>query len=325
MEDGGGTTAIRYSPSLPEWFQLNRFSLAVSSYQSGNLLLLSGEDDRMVLRTRPFDVPMALAYDGATLLVSSRDKVWFFENTSADPNQAHFEPQKSLETGSIDCHGLGFRSADILAISTRLSCISRITPSGDFQTDWQPSFISQIAPEDRCHLNGMALRSDGAPSYVTALGATDVRAGWRANRLCGGVMIDVLNDQIVVDGLAMPHSPRVAADGSVYFLEAAAGRLVRFIPADGRTETVATAPGFARGLDLVGHHAVMALSRPRADKLFSNMPIAAHAERLCCGVLIIDLQEKQIIGVIEFIHGCREVFDVLLISDILSANVVSPC
>jgi allophanate hydrolase subunit 1 len=35
-----------------------------------------------------------------------------------------------------------------------------------------------LAPEDRCHLNGLAIR-DGQPAFVTALGVTDSPGGWR--------------------------------------------------------------------------------------------------------------------------------------------------
>ena len=55
---------------------------------------------------------------------------------------------------------------------------------------WHPSFVSQIVPEDRCHLNGLAM-VNGRPRYVTALGETDTPGGWRANKSSGGVVIDV--------------------------------------------------------------------------------------------------------------------------------------
>ena len=41
---------------------------------------------------------------------------------------------------------------------------------------WRPPFVSALAPEDRCHLNGLGL-VDGRPKYVTALGETDTAGG----------------------------------------------------------------------------------------------------------------------------------------------------
>ena len=55
-------------------------------------------------------------------------------------------------------------------------------------------------PEDRCHLNGLAL-VDGKPKYVTALGETDSVAGWRDDKATGGLLIDVESGEIVLRGL----------------------------------------------------------------------------------------------------------------------------
>ncbi len=71
---------------------------------------------------------------------------------------------------------------------------------------WTPSFISRLAAEDRCHLNGLALK-DGAPAYVTAVARSDTFDAWRDQRR-DGIVIDVGTNEIVCKGLSMPHSPR---------------------------------------------------------------------------------------------------------------------
>ena len=55
---------------------------------------------------------------------------------------------------------------------------------------WRPPFVSALAPEDRCHLNGLGM-IEGQPRYVTALGETDTPGGWRANKARGGLLIDI--------------------------------------------------------------------------------------------------------------------------------------
>ena len=77
---------------------------------------------------------------------------------------------------------------------------------------WRPPFVSRLAAEDRCHLNGLALR-DGRPAYVTAspkptwptAGATTARRR-RGRSTCAA-------NEIVCRGLSMPHSPRLARRG----------------------------------------------------------------------------------------------------------------
>ena len=66
-------------------------------------------------------------------------------------------------------------------VNTRFSCLCTPSDVYNFVPRWRPPFISALAPEDRCHLNGLGL-VDGKPRYVTALGRSDEPAGWRRTR-----------------------------------------------------------------------------------------------------------------------------------------------
>jgi uncharacterized protein (TIGR03032 family) len=137
---------------------------------------------------------------------------------------------------------------------------------------WRPKFVRALAPEDRCHLNGLGVR-DGKVRYATALGATDTAAGWRATKKDGGVLIDVENNEILVRGLSMPHSPRWYA-GKLWVLNSGSGSLGIVDPATGRYEEVVSLPGFTRGLDFVGPLAFVGLSQVRESAVFSGIAIA---------------------------------------------------
>ncbi len=50
--------------------------------------------------------------------------------------------------------------------------------SHSFSPLWQPPFVTKLAAEDRCHLNGLAMES-GKPRYVTAVSQSDVADGWQ--------------------------------------------------------------------------------------------------------------------------------------------------
>src|SRR6185436_20598636 len=115
-----------------------------------------------------------------------------------------------------------------------------------------------LAPDDRCHLNGLAV-VDGRPRFVTALGRTDAGQGWREGKARGGVLIDVPSGEFVAGGLSMPHSPRWH-DGQLWVLESGAGTLARVDLVTGRRQTVARLPGFTRGLACVGPVALVGLS-----------------------------------------------------------------
>ena len=101
--------------------------------------------------------------------------------------------------------------------------MATLSPDYSFVPLWQPPFISKLVPEDRCHLNGLAM-VEGKPGYMTACSATDTAAGWRNCRSDGGVVIDVKQNEIIATGLSMPHSPRWYK-GKLWLLNSGTGEL----------------------------------------------------------------------------------------------------
>ncbi len=84
-------------------------------------------------------------------------------------------------------------------VNTRFSCLCTRSPEYSFQPRWRPRFVTQLAPEDRCHLNGLGV-VEGRPKYVTALGECDEAGGWRKNKKDGGVLIDIESDEVIARG-----------------------------------------------------------------------------------------------------------------------------
>ncbi len=126
-------------------------------------------------------------------------------------------------------------SGDELWIANTLfSCLCTLNDDYNFVPRWRPRFISSLAAEDRCHLNGFCL-VDGQPKYTTAMAEVDTPAGWRPNKLTTGCLIDVPSGATVARGFAMPHSPRVYG-GRVWLLNSGAGLLVTVDTATGKVE-----------------------------------------------------------------------------------------
>jgi uncharacterized protein (TIGR03032 family) len=143
-------------------------------------------------------------------------------------------------------------------VNTLFSCLATISDSHSFRPLWKPRFISRLAAEDRCHLNGLAML-DGAPRYVSAVADTDVADGWREKRSDGGVVVDVSSNEIVVHGLSMPHSPRLR-DETLWLLDSGSGHVGRADTKAGRFELLAFCPGYLRGMSIVDSFAVVGLS-----------------------------------------------------------------
>jgi uncharacterized protein (TIGR03032 family) len=206
-------------------------------------------------------------------------------------------------------------------VNTLFSCLCTLDDEHSFVPRWRPPFISQLAPEDRCHLNALAMH-ENQPRYVTVFGATDSRGGWRPNKITGGCLLDVASGEVVAGGLAMPHSPRIHS-AQVWLLDSGTGRLVQVDVQSGSIETVTKLP-YTRGLALCGSLAFVGLSKVRESATFGGVPIASDRSRLKCGVAIVDLNSGQMIGLLEFHSGIEEIFDVHLVPGVSSPYVSGP-
>jgi uncharacterized protein (TIGR03032 family) len=177
-----------------------------------------------------------------------------------------------------------------------------------------------LAAEDRCHLNGLAVVG-GQPRYVTALGETDKRDDWRANKVRGGCLIDVHTGELIARGLCMPHSPRWH-DGRLWLLESGTGRLLLVDLANGGCEMVAELPGFGRGLALAGSYAFIGLSKIRETSAMDGVPLAERRGELRAGVAVVDLHSGGEVAFLEFQTAVEEIFDVQLLSGVRFPEVI---
>jgi uncharacterized protein (TIGR03032 family) len=297
-------------------------SLLVSTYQANKLLAVRASGNGLSTLVRTFDKPMGLAVDGRRLAIGTRKEVWFLRNAPdiaprVEPVGRHdacFLPRSSHVTGDIGIHEIAWVGDELWIVSTRFSCLATLNPDYSFVPRWRPPFITTLAAEDRCHLNGLAL-ADGQPKYVTALGDTDTAGGWRANKPHGGCIIDVSSGEFVTRGLSMPHSPRWH-DGQLWVLESGTGRVVLVDRATGHRDTVIELPGFTRGLALCGPYAFVGLSKIRPTSAMDGVPIAERQGELKCGIAAVDLRSGRLTGFVEFQTAVEEIFDVQLLPGI---------
>ena len=200
---------------------------------------------------------------------------------------------------------------DLWIVNTLFSCLCTLDDRHSFVPRWRPSFITELAPEDRCHLNGL-VTVGGKIKNVTALASSNSAGGWRSVKAEAGILIDVDANQTVASGFAMPHSPHVYA-GRVWLLDSGRGTLVHVDPQNGQTKVVARFPGYTRGLTFLGDYAFIGLSRIRESSTFGGVPIAEDRERLKCGVAVLDLRTGGLAAQFEFKSGVEEIFDVALL------------
>jgi uncharacterized protein (TIGR03032 family) len=207
-------------------------------------------------------------------------------------------------------------------VNTRFSCLCTSSPDYSFVPLWRPHFISNLAPDDRCHLNGLALRA-GQPAFVTALGESDQPKGWRKGKADGGILIDLASDEIVLRGLAMPHSPRWYA-GQLWLLNSGAGSVGVVDLANGRYQEVIRLPGFTRGLDFYDRYAFIGLSQVRESAIFSGIAVAdLPLEQRACGVWMLDITTGKTVAFVKFEEAVQEIFAVQVVPGLRFPEVVN--
>jgi uncharacterized protein (TIGR03032 family) len=312
-----------YTTNLAGIFNQLGISLVVSTYQAGKVILVRHDGGAINTHFRTFDKPMGIAADASRLALGSARSVWTLRNMPALARKlepagkfdACYLPREIHVTGDIDVHEMAYdRDNTLWVVNTRFCCLCTLDIEHSFTPRWRPPFVSAYAPEDRCHLNGLAM-VDGRPKYVTALGTTDSPGGWRANKARGGVLMDIETGEILLRGLSMPHSPRWYQD-KLYFLESGEGSLARYDFKVRTWITIAQLPGFTRGLDFWGPLAFIGLSQVRETAVFSSIPLVERLEERTCGVWVVDLRTGHTVGFLRFEEGVQEIFAVQVLPNI---------
>ena len=319
------------SDAFCDWLAQAGGSVVMSTYQAGKVAMVGWGGNRPTLLMREFDKPLGMAVQGDRMVLATRYDVSFFANAKLlaydylqdQPGRydALYVPRVMYHTGDIHTHDVAFDSDGLVIVNTRFSCLARLSEDHNFTPFWKPRFVTDLVPEDRCHLNGLAI-VEGRPKYVTALGTTDKPGAWRENKATGGVLIDVESDEIIADGLSMPHSPRWH-DGRLWVLNSGTGELLTIDPESGVSEVVCRLSAYVRGLTFIGHYALVGMCKIREKHIFGGLPIQQRCSQLLCGVAVVDLTSGNEVGTFEFTSGCEELFDVHFLPGICRPTILN--
>ncbi|HEX5446667.1 MAG TPA: TIGR03032 family protein, partial [Pirellulales bacterium] len=249
-------------------------SLLISTYQAGKVAVVGTTGAGLHLSLHNFEQAMGLAVHPRKIAVGVRGAIWFLRAAAEfaprlDPPGRHdacYLARSSFITGNIHSHEMAWCGDELWIVNTLFSCLCTLDDDFSFVPRWQPPFVRELAGEDRCHLNGLALVND-RPAYVTAMAESNEPAGWRPTKATSGCLIDVSSGETVVRGLSMPHSPRVHG-GRLWVLNSGCGALELADRQSGKHEVVARMPGYTRGLAFCGDYAFIGLSRIRETAVF---------------------------------------------------------
>ena len=320
---------LEYTPQFADLLYNLNISIALSTYQAGKVIMISAYDkERLIQFPRTFESAMGMALADNKLAIATKNTVEVLKNL---PDLAQTYPQKpntydtmyvpraSYYTGYLALHDMAYVNKQLVAVNTLFSCLSYIDDNKSFTPFWQPPFIDDLKPEDRCHMNGMAVENDEI-KYLTALGSGNKAQEWRDKKMSGGIIMEYPSGKILTEGLSMPHSPRIF-NNKLYVLNSAQGELLEIDRETGKKKLVVNLGGFARGMEIVGDYLFIGVSKLRHNsKVFNDLPIASSSY---AGIVAVHLPYKTIVGSVRYRMSVDEIYDVKILANIKRPNILA--
>jgi len=319
------------SRNFSDWLATEKTSLAFSTYQANKVFLLGRKNDGQIsVFERSLHRCMGLYATDNEFWLSTTYQIWRFSNALL-PGEFHNEhdrlyiPRIGYTTGDLDVHDLVIEdSGRLVFVNTMFNCLATISYKNSFTPLWKPSFISKLVPEDRCHLNGLALEN-GKAKYVTVVSKSDVVDGWRNRRHEGGCILEVPSGETIVSGLSMPHSPRIYRN-ELYVHNSGTGYFGKVDRKKGTFEPITFCPGYLRGLAFSGNYAIVGLSGPRKDKTFNGLKLDEELTKRdsdpWCGLQVIELSTGNIIEWVKVVGSISELYDVVVLKNVVRPMVL---
>lgn len=136
------------------------------------------------------------------------------------------------------------------------------------------------------------------------------------------MLMDVKSDEAIISDLPMPHSPRIY-DGDLYMLLSATGEIAKVDEKTGSYDVLNKLPGFTRGLARYGDYLFVGLSKLRSTHTFGDLELAGKKD-VICGIAVLHLATGALVGQMEFIRTCEEIYDVQVLPGLIKPGIVGP-
>ncbi len=292
-------------------------SIALSTYKAGKVILIGCGNQGLSQLPRTFDKPMGMAVNGERMAVATRDQIVVLGSSpllavdypkGPGKYDTLWVPRATYFCGEVDAHDMAWGDEGLWAVNTRFSSLCLINDGYSFVPRWQPPFVTDLVPDDRCHLNGLALEN-GRPAYVTMLGRSNEEKGWRPHKADGGLLMDVESNEVVTEGLSMPHSPRLV-EGRLLVMNSGTGEVLEVDRHTGKTETITRLPGFLRGCSVFGQYLFVGLSKLRDQRIFGGLPLEEMNTPLQSGVAVVDMRSGNLVESLFYQNTVDEIYDV---------------
>ena len=321
---------IQFDNEVANLLFKNKISILFSTYQANQLMVIGSNDGTHIQQSPiPVEKPMGIAVKNNKLAVATKDEIHFFAKndelvSSLKNNTGKIDSiyvfRGAYNTGFLDIHDITYAKKELWGINTLFSCLCTFDLESNFTKRWSPYFIDKLVPEDRCHLNGLAMKN-GKPKYVTALSSTNTKEGWRKNIMENGILMDVEKNDIILEGLAMPHSPTII-NNNLYLLESGNGRLIKVSIEKKSFEVIYEFNKFVRGMKYSKGLLFVGVSKIRENsKAFNDLDVVYSSKN--AGIIILDMKTKTTRGKITYSEIIEEIYDVNLIEGFCKTGIIT--
>ena len=205
--------------------------------------------------------------------------------------------------GTLYIHDIVKMGGDLYATITGHNFLARLSPEIGWKRAWWPKKLDEGVERPFAtnffQLNSIAIGATPEESYYTAFsdlitGAKPWKEGYGPNKK--GVVFSGKTREPAVRGLTCPHSAKLY-EGRLWLCDSGYGQLVAIDgyedgPESARIETIATLPGFTRGLAIKGDYAFVGLSKV-IDKYEPYAPGLKPADTKC-GICIVNIRTGKL-------------------------------
>ena len=317
--------ALTSSRHFPEWLARMGASLAFTTYQAGKVFFIGLKaEGRLAVFERTFARCMGLGVsaDARVLVLATQYQLIRFDNVVPKgamhgEHDAVFAPHVAWITGDVDVHDVALGPDNRpFFVNTLFGCVATVSDGSQFQAAVAAAVHQPSSRRKTAAISMVWHWKDGKPRYVTLVANSDVADGWRDRRADGGMLMDLDGDNTLLQGLSMPHSPRLH-DGRLWLLNSGTGEFGYLDRGKHTFEPIAFCPGYARGLAFIGQYALVGLSLARENRTFQGLPLdkalASRGAEPRCGILVIDTKTGDTVEWLRIEGVVRELFDVAVL------------
>jgi uncharacterized protein (TIGR03032 family) len=194
-------------------------------------------------------------------------------------------------------------------------------PLSSIKVRWRPPWITEVVDQTRCRLTGIGFR-DGTARTVSAASTADVVDGWEAHQRDGGLLVDMATNEVLAQGMSLPHSPRFH-QGRWWIVQAGTGE-IGYVE-QGVFNSVCRLDGFLRGMAIVGRFAVIGASGSRWNEILDGLPVGERVSQSGAppaqGIYVLDTDSGEIVASLRLDGTAREIGDVVALPGVRVAHI----